>query len=111
MKLKLVVLGLTLLALWPAVANEAQAARRPSIYANPVINADFPDPDVLRGPDGYFYAYATQTEREGKWIDIQVARSNDLVHWRLRGDALPVPTGREAEPRKAAFPGRAWERG
>ena len=59
------------------------------LYSNPVLDADFPDPAVILAPDGYYYAYATQTLREGHWINIQVARSADLVHWDHLGDALP----------------------
>jgi arabinan endo-1,5-alpha-L-arabinosidase len=58
-------------------------------YANPVLDADFPDPAVILAPDGFYYAYATQTLRDGQWINIQVARSLDLVHWQQLGDALP----------------------
>ena len=58
-------------------------------YVNPVLDADFPDPAVILAPDGYYYAYATQTLRDGEWINIQVARSADLVHWEHLGDALP----------------------
>ena len=36
-------------------------------YANPVLDSDFPDPAVLKAPDGFYYAYATQTEMGGKW--------------------------------------------
>lgn len=61
-----------------------------SAYSNPVLDADFPDPAVLRAPDGFYYAYATQTERDGKWLNLQVARSRDLVHWDHLGDPLPV---------------------
>ena len=32
-------------------------------YANPVLDADFPDPAILRAPDGFYYAYATQIGR------------------------------------------------
>ena len=59
-------------------------------YANPVLDADFPDPTVIRASDGMFYAYATQTERDGRMINIQVARSADLTEWDHLGDALPV---------------------
>ena len=64
-----------------------------SRLANPVIDADFPDPAVIRAPDGYYYAYATQTERDGKWLNLQVARSSDLVKWEHLGDALPAKPG------------------
>jgi arabinan endo-1,5-alpha-L-arabinosidase len=58
-------------------------------YANPVLDCDFPDPAVIRAPDGFYYAYATQSQRGGEWINIQVARSPDLIHWEQLGDALP----------------------
>jgi arabinan endo-1,5-alpha-L-arabinosidase len=58
-------------------------------YVNPVLDADFPDPSVIQAPDGFYYAYATQTLRDGAWINIQVARSADLVHWQHLGEALP----------------------
>lgn len=59
-------------------------------YVNPVIDADFPDPAVIRAPDGYYYAYATQTERDGRMVNIQVARSANLAEWQHLGDALPA---------------------
>jgi arabinan endo-1,5-alpha-L-arabinosidase len=58
-------------------------------YLNPVLDDDFPDPAVILAPDGYYYAYGTQTLRNGQWINIQVWRSKDLVHWHNLGDALP----------------------
>jgi len=58
-------------------------------YLNPILDHDFPDPAVILAPDGYYYAYGTQTLRDGRWINIQVARSPDLVHWEEIGDALP----------------------
>lgn len=61
----------------------------PKSFTNPVLDADFPDPAVIHAPDGLYYAYATQTQREGSWINIQSARSADLVHWEYLGDALP----------------------
>jgi arabinan endo-1,5-alpha-L-arabinosidase len=62
-------------------------------YSNPVLDADFPDPAILLAPDGLYYAYATQTERSGGMINIQVARSRDLVGWEHLGDALPAKPG------------------
>ena len=71
-------------------------------YVNPVIDRDFPDPAVLRAPDGWFYAYATQSESNGRMLNIQVARSRDLVQWALLGDALP------GKPRWAATRQEFW---
>lgn len=61
-----------------------------SSVANPVIDENFPDPAVLKAPDGYYYAYATQGEVDSKMQNIQVARSRDLATWERTGDALPV---------------------
>ena len=58
-------------------------------YLNPVLDCDFPDPAIVHAPDGYYYAYGTQTLSGDQWINIQVARSLDLVHWEHLGDALP----------------------
>ena len=62
-------------------------------YVNPVLDADFPDPSILLAPDGFYYAYATQTLRDEQWVNIQVARSADLIHWQQLGDALPDKPG------------------
>ncbi|HEY6048031.1 MAG TPA: glycoside hydrolase family 43 protein [Sphingomicrobium sp.] len=85
--------ALALAALLSLGAATPALGRAPATYSNPVLDADFPDPTVIRAPDGYYYAYATQTERAGKWINIQLARSADLVHWRYLGDALPKRPG------------------
>ena len=74
----------------PAAAQRPAASPTPATYANPVWDADFPDPTVIHARDGYYYAYGTETRRAGKVLNIQVARSPDLVHWTLLGDALPV---------------------
>lgn len=77
----------------PGEASPAVPAPIAGTYRNPVLDADFPDPAVILAPDGFYYAYATQTERDGHWINIQVARSADLVHWQHLGDALPDKPG------------------
>jgi arabinan endo-1,5-alpha-L-arabinosidase len=80
--------------LLPLLALAAACATAPgnaaATFANPVIDSDFPDPAILRAKDGFYYVYATQTERGGKWINLQVARSRDLIAWEPLGDALPA---------------------
>lgn len=56
----------------------------PATFTNPVLDQDFPDPDVLDTGDAY-YAYATNSND----INIQAARSTDLVHWEVLGEVLP----------------------
>jgi arabinan endo-1,5-alpha-L-arabinosidase len=62
----------------------------PAHFSNPVIDADFPDPALIHAPDGYYYAYATQTRIGDTWVNIQLARSPDLATWQQVGDALPA---------------------
>ena len=84
--------AVALLALASCATPLAQAPVA-GTYANPVLDADFPDPTVIRAADGFYYGYATQTERGGRMINIQVARSADLVRWEQLGDALPAKPG------------------
>jgi beta-xylosidase len=55
------------------------------MMANPVIDADFPDPFILE-VDGEYWAYSTGS---AGWY-IQAARSTDLADWELVKDALPA---------------------
>jgi arabinan endo-1,5-alpha-L-arabinosidase len=63
---------------------------RAALYTNPVFDTDFPDPTVMRATDGFYYAYATQTITDKGMVNIQVARSKDLIRWEHLGDALPT---------------------
>lgn len=72
-----------------ALGGCATAPVRPPI-SNPVIDDNFPDPAVLKAPNGYYYVYATQGEAGGHMQNIQVARSRTLAQWERVGDALPV---------------------
>jgi arabinan endo-1,5-alpha-L-arabinosidase len=67
-----------------------------------VLDSDFPDPSVLLAPDGYYYAYATQTKYKGQILNFQVARSPDLRTWEHLGEALPQ------KPAWAATSQRFW---
>jgi arabinan endo-1,5-alpha-L-arabinosidase len=92
--------GLLLLLASPAVFAQPAPMRhspRPvasnalvGTYTNPVFDVDFPDPTIVRASDGWYYAYATQTIINGRTINIQVARSKDLINWEHLGDALPI---------------------
>lgn len=59
-------------------------------FINPVLDQDFPDPAVLRASDGFYYAYATQTNAGASLVNIQGARSSDLVTWTPLGEMLPA---------------------
>jgi arabinan endo-1,5-alpha-L-arabinosidase len=89
-----------LLLLLALSLGRGAAAPAPPSFSNPVLDADFPDPAVLKAADGFYYGYATQTDRGNGTVNIQVARSRDLVRWHHLGDALP------AKPRWAS---KTWD--
>jgi arabinan endo-1,5-alpha-L-arabinosidase len=73
-----------------ALAQNAPA--NGAVYTNPVFDHDFPDPNLVKGDDGYFYAYSTQADWRrdsagGPYL-IPILRSGDLVHWQPVGQAL-----------------------
>ena len=71
-------------------------------YTNPVIDENFPDPTIIRAANGWYYAYGTQTRRAGRVINLQVARSRDLVRWEHLGEGLPE------KPRWAQTSQKIW---
>lgn len=69
-----------------ATAQAAPSHARPGAPTiEPVIDANFPDPDVLL-VDGVYHAYATNSDGQ----NVQHRTSRDLVHWRAQADVLPV---------------------
>ena len=67
-------------------------------YRNPVsesIGDTFADPALIRGKDGWWYAYGTSDplrEGEGTVHRIPIARSRDLVRWTYVTDAFTDAT-------------------
>lgn len=74
----------------PETATSTVETAVAETYINPIYAADFADPTVIRAADGFYYVYGTNTEVDGETVNIQVARSKDLVEWEHVGDALPV---------------------
>jgi arabinan endo-1,5-alpha-L-arabinosidase len=78
----------------PTTTPTAHAVHLWSSYTNPVSAgfADtYADPSVIRGRDGWWYAYGTSDPlREGQTARhlIPISRSRDLVSWSYIGDAF-----------------------
>ncbi len=71
-------------------AHTSAKSKIVSTYTNPVLHQNFADPTVIKAANGYYYAYGTNSRINGKAINIQVAKSKDLVNWQNTGDALPA---------------------
>jgi beta-xylosidase len=54
-------------------------------YTNPVIAADFPDPDVIRVDDVYYMVSTTMFIFPG----VTILKSKDLVNWEYCSNAVP----------------------
>jgi len=92
-------LGSVLLLAVLLTAGIGRADETAATYTNPVSKgfADtFADPAVIKGKDGYWYAYGTSDPlREGEGEEfsyIPISRSKDLVNWEYVGDAFDAPT-------------------
>ncbi|MBQ7680135.1 MAG: family 43 glycosylhydrolase [Butyrivibrio sp.] len=69
---------------------------RTANYRNPILFADYSDPDVIRVGDTYYLTASSFNYTPG----LPILTSDDLVHWSLVNYALPViPEGRFAIPR------------
>ncbi len=63
-------------------------------YTNPVLTADYSDPDVCVGPDGFYLTASSFCASPG----LPVLFSTDLVHWSIVNHALPVVPNADYEP-------------
>ncbi len=54
-------------------------------YANPIIFADYSDPDVIRSGDAYYLIASSFHMSPG----LPILRSRDLVHWTIVSHVLP----------------------
>jgi beta-xylosidase len=95
--------ALTMLALAaaPAAAVEPWVADLGNgSYQNPVLNADYSDPDAIRVGDTYYMVSSSFNSAPG----LPLLQSKDLVNWELVGHALPklTPAANFAVPRHGA---------
>jgi arabinan endo-1,5-alpha-L-arabinosidase len=82
------------------VLVSAQARGVEGSYTNPVSKGvfdTFPDPSIIKGKDGYWYAYGTtdpvrQSFGDGSFRFLPMARSKDMIHWDYVGDVFTQST-------------------
>jgi len=78
------VLSLNLFAQKPYVSKVWVADNRDGTYKNPVINADYSDPDVIRVSDNFYLVSSSFEDVPG----LPILQSKDLVNWTIIGHAL-----------------------
>lgn len=80
-------LGLMLAAAMPIClhAPALAAPKAPAVYRNPILHADYSDPDVIRVGDTYYMVASSFHFSPG----VPILSSKDLVHWTIIGHVLP----------------------
>lgn len=63
----------------------AETASSASTYSNPILYADYSDPDVIRVGQDYYMVASSFHFSPG----IPILHSRDLVHWSILGHVLP----------------------
>jgi beta-xylosidase len=66
-------------------AQKLQSDNGDGTYTNPVISADFPDPDVILVDDVYYFVSTTMFIFPG----VTILKSYDLVNWEYCSNAVP----------------------
>jgi len=79
----------------PTAAKPVAKALAPD-YSNPILHADYSDPDVIRVGDTYYMTASSFNNAPG----LPLLESRDMVHWQLVGHALPqlVPAAQFERP-------------
>ena len=66
-----------------------------SDYTNPIIDADYSDPDVIRVGDDFYLTASSFNCIPG----LPILHSKDLVNWKIIGHALQRPTSSRTSSR------------
>jgi beta-xylosidase len=80
--------AILMLILMPSLhimAQKRQSDNMDGTYTNPLISADFPDPDVVQAGDTWYMVTTTMFVFPG----VTILKSHDLVNWEYCANALP----------------------
>jgi beta-xylosidase len=84
-----VVLGV--LAFCEVGAQAWQSDNGDGTFTNPPLHADYPDPDIIRVGDDFYFATTTFVNSPG----LTILHSLDLVNWEIVSHVIPRLDGRE----------------
>jgi len=96
--------GLCLAAAFAAARAEAPRPTAHAVYRNPILFADYSDPDVIRDGLNYYLIASTFHFVPG----IPILQSTDLVHWTIIGH---VVERLEMDPRYSMIGGNRYGKG
>ena len=103
--------SLGLLAALPMAAQQKEyvsqvwvADRDDGTYQNPVLYADYSDPDACRVGNDFYMTSSSFNCLPG----LQILHSNDLVNWRIIGAAIPYRLTPVSTPERPEHGNRVW---
>lgn len=103
--------SLGLLAALPMAAQQKEyvsqvwvADRGDGTYQNPVLYADYSDPDACRVGNDFYLTSSSFNCLPG----LQILHSNDLVNWRIIGAAIPYRLTPVSTPERPEHGNRVW---
>ena len=68
------------------ISSVWQADKEDGTYVNPILQADYSDPDVIRVGDDFYMTVSSFNSSPG----LPILHSKDLVNWQIVNHALPV---------------------
>ena len=80
--------SLVLVGQWAHVSAQLQPAPTDLTYKNPILFADYSDPDIIRDGKDYYLVASSFHFVPG----LPILHSRDLVHWEIQGHVLPKLT-------------------
>ena len=111
MRLKQAFLGLGLLLALPVAAQEKNYVSEvwsPDLgngkYKNPVLLADYSDPDAIRVGDDFYLTSSSFNCLPG----LQILHSKDLVNWSIIGAAVPYKLEPVTTPERPQHGNHIW---
>lgn len=103
--------SLSLLTALPMAAQQKEyvsqvwvADRGDGTYQNPVLYADYSDPDACRVGNDFYMTSSSFNCLPG----LQILHSNDLVNWRIIGAAIPYRLTLVSTPERPEHGNRVW---
>lgn len=111
MKSRNALLGLSLLLAMPLAAQEKNyvsevwvADQGNGKYKNPILYADYSDPDACRVGDDFYMTSSSFNCLPG----LQILHSKDLVNWSIIGAAVPYALPLLETPERPEHGNRVW---
>lgn len=105
------IIGMAVLSVMPVVAQNTEYVSQVWVsdlgngkYKNPVLYADYSDPDACRVGDDYYMTSSSFNCLPG----LQILHSKDLVNWTIIGAAVPYELTPLHTPERPEHGNRVW---